>query len=95
MDTLMDRLGSEPNTGYDAARGEYVDMIEAGIIDTAKVLKTALGDAASVASLLVTTEVAITDEPKRKGDPRKLNPYEQSGRAQDNWKYDKRNMLRG
>lgn len=50
-----------PNKGFNAQTGEYVDMIAAGIIDPTKVVKTALSDAASVASLMSTTEVAIFD----------------------------------
>merc|ERR1712146_543553 len=46
--------------GYNAQTGEYVNMMEAGIIDASKVTKTALVDAASVASLLTTSEVVIT-----------------------------------
>ena len=53
--------------GYNAQTGEYVNMMEAGIIDALKVTKTALVDAASVASLLATTEVVITDIPEPKG----------------------------
>eukprot|EP00667_Euglena_gracilis_P007115 EG_transcript_7178 len=49
--------------GYDAQQGKYVNMFEAGIIDPAKVVKTALVDAASVAGLMITTEAAITDIP--------------------------------
>lgn len=48
--------------GFNAATGEYVDMIDAGIIDPAKVVCTALQNAASVASLLITTEAIIVDE---------------------------------
>lgn len=48
--------------GYNAATGEYVDMFEAGIIDPTKVVRTALQDAASVAGMMITTEVIITDE---------------------------------
>jgi chaperonin GroEL len=51
--------------GYDAQSGEYVDMIEAGIVDPAKVVLTALRDAASVASLLITTEAGVAETPKR------------------------------
>ncbi len=54
--------------GYDAQNGEYVDMLEAGIIDPAKVVLTALQDAASVASLLITTEAGVAELP-RKEDP--------------------------
>jgi len=51
--------------GYNAQTEEYVDMIEAGIIDPAKVVRTALQDAASVAGLLITTEAMIADRPKK------------------------------
>lgn len=52
--------------GYDAAKGEYVDMVKAGIIDPVKVIRTALVDAASVASLMTTTEAVIVDAPEDK-----------------------------
>jgi chaperonin GroEL len=52
--------------GYDAQRDEYGDMFEKGIIDPAKVVKIALQDAASVASLLITTEAGIAEAPKKK-----------------------------
>jgi chaperonin GroEL len=50
--------------GYNAATGEYGDMIAMGIVDPVKVVRTALQDAASVASLLITTEAMIADLPK-------------------------------
>jgi len=50
--------------GYDAAKGEYVDMVKAGIIDPLKVIRTALVDAASVSSLLTTTEAVVVELPK-------------------------------
>jgi len=52
--------------GYDAQNDEYVDMIDKGIIDPAKVVRTALQDAASVASMLITTEAGIAEAPKKK-----------------------------
>jgi chaperonin GroEL len=52
------------NEGYDADRDQYTDMLAAGIIDPAKVVRTALQNAASVASLLLTTESLITEIPK-------------------------------
>ena len=57
--------------GYDAATGEYVDMIKAGIIDPLKVVKTSLSNAVSVASMILTTEAVVTDIPedKPKGGP--------------------------
>src|SRR5215212_2622941 len=57
---------SEPNYGYDAQSGEYKDMVAAGIIDPAKVVRVALQDAASVAGLLITTEAMVTDRPEPK-----------------------------
>ena len=53
------------NWGFNAQTEEYVDMIEAGIVDPAKVVRTALQDAASVAGLLITTEAMIGDKPKK------------------------------
>jgi chaperonin GroEL len=52
--------------GFDAQKLEYTDMFKAGIIDPTKVVRTALQDAASVASLIITTEVVITEEPSDK-----------------------------
>ena len=53
------------NYGYDVANGEYVDMIAAGIIDPAKVTRSALQNAASIAGLLLTTEAMISDVPEK------------------------------
>ncbi|KAJ9565009.1 hypothetical protein OSB04_000975 [Centaurea solstitialis] len=53
-----------PDLGYDAAKGLYVDMVKEGIIDPLKVIRTALVDAASVSSLLTTTEAVIVELPK-------------------------------
>lgn len=50
--------------GYDAAKGEYVDMVKSGIIDPLKVIRTALVDAASVSSLMTTTEAIVVELPK-------------------------------
>jgi chaperonin GroEL len=55
--------------GFDAAKLEWVDMVKAGIIDPAKVTRSALQNAASIASLLLTTECAITDIPEKKEAP--------------------------
>ncbi|MFN3564254.1 MAG: chaperonin GroEL, partial [Moraxella osloensis] len=56
--------GGEGNYGYNAATGEYGDMLEMGILDPAKVTRSALENAASVAGLMLTTEAMITDLPK-------------------------------
>ncbi|MFG1359274.1 chaperonin GroEL [Xanthobacter pseudotagetidis] len=55
----------DPNQGFNAQTEEYVDMISAGIVDPAKVVRTALQDAASVSGLLVTTEALIAELPKK------------------------------
>ncbi len=55
------------NYGYNAATGEYGDLVEQGVIDPAKVTKTALVNAASVAGLLLTTDCAISESPKEDG----------------------------
>ncbi len=54
-----------PSFGYDAQNDTYVDLIQKGIIDPAKVVRTALQDAASVAGLLVTTEAGVAESPKK------------------------------
>jgi len=56
---------SKKGIGYDAAKNEWVDMMKAGIIDPAKVTRSALQNAASVAALLLTTECAVTDLPEK------------------------------
>ncbi|KAG2266054.1 hypothetical protein Bca52824_073133 [Brassica carinata] len=63
---IVGKLMEQDNTdlGYDAAKGEYVDMVKAGIIDPLKVIRTALVDAASVSSLLTTTEAVVVELPK-------------------------------
>ena len=55
--------------GLNAATGEYVDMIKAGIIDPAKVTRSALQNAASIAALFITTEAVITDKPEKNPAP--------------------------
>jgi len=58
---IADEVRSKPaNTGYDANTGEYTDMYKAGIIDPAKVVKSALSNAASIAGLMLTTQVLVT-----------------------------------
>ena len=58
--------GGSGNFGFDAARKEYVDLVEAGIIDPAKVVRTALENAVSVASVLLLTEATMTEIPEAK-----------------------------
>ena len=64
----MSRRRSPPSTpghGLNAATGEYVDMIAEGIIDPAKVTRSALQNAASIAGLFLTTEVVVADKPEK------------------------------
>ena len=56
--------GGNEATGFNAQTEEYVDMVSSGIVDPTKVVRTALTDAASIASLLITTEAMVTDAPK-------------------------------
>jgi chaperonin GroEL len=56
----------EYNWGFDAQSGEFKDLVKAGIIDPTKVVRTALQDAASVASLIITTEAGVTERPEKK-----------------------------
>ncbi|MHC4185048.1 MAG: chaperonin GroEL, partial [Planctomycetota bacterium] len=58
---LLEKLQKGKNIGYDANTGQFVDMVKAGIIDPAKVARTALQNAASVAGLMLTTNVLVTD----------------------------------
>jgi chaperonin GroEL len=59
-------LAGEGNVGFDAARKEYVDLVEAGIIDPTKVVRVALENAVSVASVLLLTEATMTELPEKK-----------------------------
>jgi chaperonin GroEL len=63
-------LDSEGNRGFDATRKEYVDLVEAGIIDPTKVVRIALENAVSVASVLLLTEATMTEIP----EPKKEQP---------------------
>ncbi len=72
------KRAQNPNIGFDANTGQYVDMIEAGIIDPTKVERIALQNAASVASLLLTTEALVTEvkeKEKTPGTPPGLEEY--------------------
>jgi len=59
----------DTNYGYDAQKGEFTDMVRAGIIDPTKVVRHAIQDAASVAGLLITTEAMVAEKPEPKGAP--------------------------
>ena len=64
---VVDEILSRAKTiGYDATRDDYVDMFEAGIIDPAKVARVALQNAASIAGLMLTTDVLCTEYDKDK-----------------------------
>jgi chaperonin GroEL len=69
------RASKEPNFGFNAATEEYGDMISAGILDPAKVARTALENAASIASLMLTTEALISEIP----EPEKAAPMPGGG----------------
>ena len=59
-------LGNKSETfGFDAQTEQYVDMLSAGIVDPAKVVRVALQDAASIAGLMITTEAMVAETPKR------------------------------
>jgi chaperonin GroEL len=62
------RESNDKTFGFNAQTEEYGDMFKFGVIDPAKVVRTALEDAASVASLLITTEAMIADKPEPKGN---------------------------
>jgi chaperonin GroEL len=66
---LMEKLEKDKNVGYDANSGEYVDMFKAGIVDPAKVARTALEMAASVAGLMLTTNVLVTELKDEEEEP--------------------------
>jgi len=69
---ILERLDKEKNIGYNAATGEFVDMVKAGIVDPAKVARTALEMAVSVAGLMLTTNVLVTElktEDEREKEP--------------------------
>ncbi|MDZ4656469.1 MAG: chaperonin GroEL [Bythopirellula sp.] len=68
---IADEVSRKPqNTGYDANKGEYVDMVKAGIIDPTKVVKTALSNAAGIAGLMLTTEALVTNFDSKDQDKR-------------------------
>ena len=58
-----------PSEGLNAATGEYVDLVASGIIDPAKVTRSALQNAASIAALFLTTEAVIADKPEKHAAP--------------------------
>jgi chaperonin GroEL len=67
---VVDRMRSGAGSlGFDAAKGEYVDLVEAGIVDPTKVVRLALENGASVASVLLLTEATLTEVPEPKPEP--------------------------
>ncbi|MFA7253019.1 MAG: chaperonin GroEL [Patescibacteria group bacterium] len=78
---VLDKVkGMKDGEGYNAATGEYGDMIKMGIMDPAKVTRSALQNAASIAALVLTTEAVVADKPEEKGAtgggmPMGGNPY--------------------
>ncbi|ACV57439.1 chaperonin GroEL [Alicyclobacillus acidocaldarius] len=67
---IVERLKTEqPGIGFNAATGEWVNMFEAGIVDPAKVTRSALQNAASVAATFLTTEAAVADKPEKEKAP--------------------------
>jgi len=56
--------GETGDTGFDAATGEWVDMVKTGIIDPAKVTRSALQNAASIAAIVLTAESAVVEKPE-------------------------------
>jgi chaperonin GroEL len=58
---------SNPAEGLNAATGEYIDLVAAGIIDAAKVTRSALQNAGSIAALFLTTEAVVVDAPEKSG----------------------------
>ncbi len=65
----MQQEQNNPNIGYDVIGERYVDMIQAGIIDPAKVTRSAVENAASIAGMILTTEALIADKPEKKNVP--------------------------
>jgi chaperonin GroEL len=67
---IVERLrGEKDATGFDAAAGEWVDMFKSGIIDPAKVTRSALQNAASIAALVLTTEASVVEKPEEEEEP--------------------------
>ena len=56
---------TDPGVGFNALTNEYVDMIKAGIVDPAKVTRSALQNAASIAAMILTTETLVADKPEK------------------------------
>jgi chaperonin GroEL len=69
-DVVVEKVISlKPGEGIDASKGEYVDMIKAGIIDPVKVTRSAVQNAGSIAAMILTTDVLVADKPEKKEIP--------------------------
>jgi chaperonin GroEL len=75
LDTVrrLQKQDGNKNIGYDVIKGEYLDMLKSGIIDPAKVTKGALENAASIAAMILTTEVLISEKPRNKKQTSQTN----------------------
>ncbi|HWL29787.1 MAG TPA: TCP-1/cpn60 chaperonin family protein, partial [Burkholderiaceae bacterium] len=62
-------LEGKGNYGYNAATGEFGDLVETGVVDPTKVTRTALQNAASIASLILTTDASVAEAPKEEKTP--------------------------
>ena len=76
------RENNDPNFGYNASTGKYEDLTAAGVIDPTKVTRTALQNAASIASLMLTTEAMISEIPDRNSG-QLMNPGGHGGPGMD------------
>ncbi|MCD5390476.1 chaperonin GroEL [candidate division NPL-UPA2 bacterium] len=80
---VVNRLkGEKTNVGFDAEKEEYTDMIAGGIIDPTKVTRSAIQNAASIAALMITTEVLVTEKPEKEKTP-PMPPGEPGGYGGD------------
>ncbi|MEW6608886.1 MAG: TCP-1/cpn60 chaperonin family protein, partial [bacterium] len=68
------RSEKDPNLGYDASEDKFTDLVQAGVIDPAKVTRCALQNATSIAGLMLTTEALVTDIPEKKKDMPPMPP---------------------
>jgi len=66
---LLGRQKKDPNVGFDVMAEEYRDLVKAGIIDPAKVTRSALENAASVAAIMLTTDALVTEKPEKEKTP--------------------------
>ena len=72
---MLDKIKNNKGAyGFNAATGEFEDLIKAGIVDPTKVVRTALQNAASVAGLLLTTEATVAEKPEEKSSMPSMPP---------------------